>query len=1453
LQFAAPFYEQDVYFRSTDNDGKKEWNKLWHTNNVGPNSGLDADLLDGKHADDFSLATHKHDDRYLKLSGGALTGDVNFANDQQGIVWNRNSNGASIKFYNTSDIDNSSRLEFQTRDNRNEYFIFTHKPSNDSLIDLLKISNTELSYKADKIWHAGNDGSTSGLDADLLDGKEASDFSLTGHLHDDRYRKFTSKIGINDLTTGAPQWQSDGVLQSLGSIFVSHAAPSNGIYTRNVYGRSESGLSGIADKSLRLFGGNAIGASIELFDPSHASAADAIRIKSNSTTGIYASNKLSLEVKDNGHVVAPQQTQAFITSNNKSLTTKEYVTAEIAKVFPDNHYVKRIDPQFESGVIIHGSKSPDLSLADNGRTVPRSAYADDATNLWLKGNSAGVSGIFFESSKDGTRVNSNSDGAFIQYRAHGIGNTSGEQSDLVIGITNDSTASAGDKIVFNTPGKDQLVITYDAGDTEHKIWHAGNDGTSSGLDADKLDGNHADVFALKSGTAFTGDSTIAQGKTLRFIHGNASNGNDGTISAGKYGSGLNIVGTKTVVGGSRQVRIWGDLITDAGNKYWHAGNDGDKSGLDADKLDGYHASDFAKPNTKISVLSPTADSHAATKKYVDNKTASLTDASTLDGIDSLKFINNTASSNVLKSNLTPGWYTIAVNTGSRAVARFGLKDQRSSRHQSIVFYASHSYGKDDSNNITVLHSSSYNQNLPFKNIRIKEGSTYDGAALQIFISNSSNSVQAFLLGDNFQTSGWLLRDWVPDSQNPNIGYSYPDPKEAQRSYSGYYSGMNNSTFNSTTAWSVDVKSNVPNEYVQLDLLQNQLFAGLQTRGRGDGQQQWVTKYKVAYSTDNITYTYINNGQVFTGNSDANTSYQNIFPRVTARYVRVYPVEYFSHPSMRLRLVIDAWNVVTNVAGEVDLSVSNGGIITTDEVYAGGQTTQNKLWHDGNTTNAVVNTTIKNGSVSANKLSEGAPSWDTSKNLFVNGKLRLGKPVLGTTPYTEIYAERTGKEDILTVYANDKIVFQNGDRIPTMTLDHDGNKVIIGSDTILSEQGKLHIDSGAVPLSFRETDQTGVGSFWRMPLDGKSLRFDSSNDGTTFGAAGYTNVFQMYDDGRVRAPNLTKSLINTNRSLVTKEYVAGVESSLEDKFADHNHTGAQAITGRPLWNHPTSSKHFVSTFTSTSTSDGGGILIDVTDNNNDEHAISVYNTHAKIDKPIFVVKATNGDTDVGGKLEVAGSITSKTSIAIPNVLDISSTAISYKTNKIWHEGNDGSGSGLNADLLDGYHASDFAKPYTNILINRPTQDYHAATKEYVDGVAKAEVVGVLESVYPIGSVYTNINSTNPNTLFGFGTWQTFGAGRVLVGVNSSDSTLNASQKTGGTKTHTLTIDQMPSHNHSLKGNNRGTSSRQKYAAGLYKDDAETVASDPNSILSTGGGAAHNNMQPYVTVYMWLRTA
>ena len=121
------------------------------------------------------------------------------------------------------------------------------------------------------------------------------------------------------------------------------------------------------------------------------------------------------------------------------------------------------------------------------------------------------------------------------------------------------------------------------------------------------------------------------------------------------------------------------------------------------------------------------------------------------------------------------------------------------------------------------------------------------------------------------------------------------------------------------------------------------------------------------------------------------------------------------------------------------------------------------------------------------------------------------------------------------------------------------------------------------------------------------------------------------------------------------------------------------------------------------------------------------------------------------------------------------------------------------------------------------------------------------LYPIGSIYMSIQDTNPSVFFG-GTWERIAKGKTLVGVDENDSDFNASSKTGGEKTHTLTIDEMPSHNHAVvySGNTLGT-------------EATIVSGKANGtqhngfILNTGGSQAHNNMQPYYTCYIFVRTA
>ena len=128
-------------------------------------------------------------------------------------------------------------------------------------------------------------------------------------------------------------------------------------------------------------------------------------------------------------------------------------------------------------------------------------------------------------------------------------------------------------------------------------------------------------------------------------------------------------------------------------------------------------------------------------------------------------------------------------------------------------------------------------------------------------------------------------------------------------------------------------------------------------------------------------------------------------------------------------------------------------------------------------------------------------------------------------------------------------------------------------------------------------------------------------------------------------------------------------------------------------------------------------------------------------------------------------------------------------------------------------------------------------------------------YPVGSVYTSVVATNPNSLLGVGTWAAFGAGRVLVGINASDSDFNTVEEVGGAKTdsHTLTLNEIPSHVHGytgIQGTGNPDGSSDSVAAGQPTSYPRQTELDYE-----GGGAAHTHdiVQPYIVVYFWKRTA
>lgn len=112
------------------------------------------------------------------------------------------------------------------------------------------------------------------------------------------------------------------------------------------------------------------------------------------------------------------------------------------------------------------------------------------------------------------------------------------------------------------------------------------------------------------------------------------------------------------------------------------------------------------------------------------------------------------------------------------------------------------------------------------------------------------------------------------------------------------------------------------------------------------------------------------------------------------------------------------------------------------------------------------------------------------------------------------------------------------------------------------------------------------------------------------------------------------------------------------------------------------------------------------------------------------------------------------------------------------------------------------------------------------------------------------------------WVAIAQGRCLVGVDSSDSDFNASEKTGGEKKHTLTVAEMPSHNHGITTWHNandivwGNGVRDNFAFSNVATEGDGTSQSTDNwygINYRGGNSAHNNLQPYFCVYIFKRTA
>ena len=201
-------------------------------------------------------------------------------------------------------------------------------------------------------------------------------------------------------------------------------------------------------------------------------------------------------------------------------------------------------------------------------------------------------------------------------------------------------------------------------------------------------------------------------------------------------------------------------------------------------------------------------------------------------------------------------------------------------------------------------------------------------------------------------------------------------------------------------------------------------------------------------------------------------------------------------------------------------------------------------------------------------------------------------------------------------------------------------------------------------------------------------------------------------------------------------------------------------------------------------------------------------------------------------------------------------------------------------------SEFLRTQQNLadLRDKPTarQNLGLDDPAYQQGLLQA----LLQFQYPVGEIYVTRRNGDPSALLGFGTWQRYGAGRVLASLDPNDSAFNAVDLEGGEKAHALSNAELPAHVHTvgpITGNTGGQSATHTHNAPLTGDSgysgggkwsplqaaapsgatpATGIASNDHTHPLTiaqfntgavGSSAAHNKLPPYKVVNVWIRTA
>ena len=384
----------------------------------------------------------------------------------------------------------------------------------------------------------------------------------------------------------------------------------------------------------------------------------------------------------------------------------------------------------------------------------------------------------------------------------------------------------------------------------------------------------------------------------------------------------------------------------------------------------------------------------------------------------------------------------------------------------------------------------------------------------------------------------------------------------------------------------------------------------------------------------------------------------------------------------------------------------------------------------------------------------------------------------------------------------------------------------------------------------------------LPLSGGTMKGNLNASGYNITATKFIGNLQGKADSAANADLATKANQDSQGQVINTTYVKGVTASNATLTVTKGNGTTSTITINNVGNSTKATQDsqgqaINTTYIKSITASNATLM--VTKGNGTTSAVTINNV------------AHSTDADNAGKLNNKGDISAST---LPNNFTTGLTTHSaYNGNYPSQYGNviNINNKGKSQIFME-WKGDDNAAGAPGGIWYRECRDNQNVWSNWAKIAYLTDCTDTLKKVYPVGSIYMSTVSTNPATLFGFGTWEAMPAGRVLLaqGKSSWGTTYNAGS-TGGEATHRLTVGELAAHNHTASTNTTGNHTHavtaQRYHGGDNSVSYYESASDPKNfntssagnhshtvtVNNTGSNTAHNNMQPYISVYIWKRTA